>query len=139
MALSEGSDRYAKEFTQSALAIARELDHPFTSMFVHGNFGLAALLTGDTDAAAHAFREELRLCRELVARPFATEGLLGLAGVAVVRGDVDRAARLVGAAEALRSAPGTPSMPGSTRPSSNPPEHGVGQTHGTHPPATAAR
>ena len=139
MALSEGSDRDAKEFTQSALAIARELDHPFTSMFVHGNFGLAALLTGDTDAAAHAFREELRLCRELVARPFATEGLLGLAGVAVVRGDVDRAARLVGAAEALRSEPGDAVHARLDATFFEPPEHGVGQTHGTHPPATAAR
>ena len=71
-------------------------------MLVHGNFGLAALLTGDTDAARDAFREELALCRELVVRPFATEGLLGLAGVAAVRGDIDRAARLVGAAAAHR-------------------------------------
>ena len=40
-------------------------------MMLRGNFGLAALLTGDTDAARDAFREELVLCRELVVRPFA--------------------------------------------------------------------
>jgi hypothetical protein len=107
-ALWEGMDRDAMQFTQSALAIARELDHPFTWMFVRGNFGLAALLTGDTEAAENAFREELTLCRELVVLPFATEGLLGLAGVAVLRGDVDRSARLVGAAAAHRCEPEDP-------------------------------
>jgi hypothetical protein len=66
------------------------------------------LLTGDTDAASNAFREELRWCRELVVPPFVTEGLLGLAGVAVVGGDADRAARLVGAAEAQRCEPEDP-------------------------------
>ena len=107
-ALWEGNDRLAKDFAESALPIARELDHPFSWMLVQGNFGLAALLTGDTDAARDAFREELALCRELVVRPFATEGLLGLAGVAAVRGDIDRAARLVGAAAAHRCEPEDP-------------------------------
>jgi hypothetical protein len=69
-------------------------------MMLRGNFGLAGLLTGDTDAAGRAFREELELCRELVVLPFASEGLLGLAAVATVRGDDDRAARLSGAASA---------------------------------------
>jgi hypothetical protein len=107
-ALWEGSDRDAKDFAESALPLARDLDHPFSWMLVQGNFGLAALLTGDTDAAHDAFREELALCRELVVRPFATEGVLGLAGVAAVRGDVDRAARLVGAAAAHRCEPEDP-------------------------------
>jgi predicted ATPase/class 3 adenylate cyclase len=101
-ALWDGDDREAKDFVDSALRIARELDHPFTWLAVHGNFGLAALLTGDTDAARHGFREELTLCRELVVRPYAAEGLRGLAAVAAVRGDVQRAARLVGAAAAHR-------------------------------------
>src|SRR5215213_2012520 len=77
-------------------------------MAVQGNFGLAALLTGDADAAADAFREELKLCRELVVPTCVTEGLLGLAGVAVVRGDAERAARLVGAAAAQRCEPEDP-------------------------------
>jgi hypothetical protein len=99
-ALLVSADRDAKAFADSALQIARELDHPATWMLVHGNFALAALLTGDTDAASHAFREELRLCRELVTPTFACEGLLGLAAVAAVQDDVDRAARLAGAATA---------------------------------------
>jgi predicted ATPase/DNA-binding SARP family transcriptional activator len=101
-ALWDSSDRDAKELMDAAVHIARELDHPFTWMVVYGNVGLVALLTGDTDAAWDGFREELTLCRELVARPFVAEGLRGLAGVAAVRGDVPRAARLVGAAAAHR-------------------------------------
>jgi predicted ATPase/class 3 adenylate cyclase len=101
-ALWDGSDRDAKDFIDSALQIARELDHPFTWLVVHGNVGVIALLTGDTDSARDGFREELTLCRELVVRPFVAEGLQGLAAVAVVRGDLHRAARLVGATAAHR-------------------------------------
>ena len=71
-------------------------------MILRGNIGLAALLTGDTTAARDAFREELELCRELVALPIAAEGLLGLAAVAVVHGDLSHAARLRGAAATHR-------------------------------------
>ena len=63
---------------------------------------MAALLTGETDTASHAFREELTLCRETVVRPVVFEGLRGLAAVAVVHGDDKRAATLVGAADAHR-------------------------------------
>jgi hypothetical protein len=71
-------------------------------MLVRGNLGLAELLTGDADAARHAFREELMLCRELVDRHYIPEGLRGLAAVAAVHGDLRRAARLVGASSAHR-------------------------------------
>jgi hypothetical protein len=67
-----------------------------------GNLGLAALLTGDTETARNAFREELTFCRDLVVRPIASEGLLGLAALGAVHGDDHRAARLVGAAAAHR-------------------------------------
>lgn len=67
-------------------------------MLLRGNFGLAALLTGSTDAARQAFREELTLCREMVFLPFASEGLTGVAAVSAVHADDHRAARLVGAA-----------------------------------------
>jgi predicted ATPase/class 3 adenylate cyclase len=97
-AMSLGSDLDAKELVERAMPIARRLDDPSLWMMVHGDFGLAALLTGEIDAAREAFREELRLCRELVARPFAYEGLSGLAAVAATRGETHRAARLAGAA-----------------------------------------
>jgi hypothetical protein len=101
-ALCMKSDPDAKRLVERALSIARRLEHPSIWMLLRGNAGLAALLTGDTDAAHEAFREELRLCRETVDLPFAFEGLIGLAAVAAVRGDADRAARLAGASDAHR-------------------------------------
>jgi hypothetical protein len=99
-ALCMRSARDARRFAERALPIARTLDDPFTWMLLQGNFGLAALLTGDADVARDAFRTELELCRELVVPPIAAEGLVGLAAVAVIRGNLRRAAQLLGAAEA---------------------------------------
>ena len=101
-ALCLGSERDATDFAARATSIARELDSRYVWMTNSGNVGLAALLTGQTDTASQAFREELMLCRELVTRPLVFEGLRGLAAVAVVHGDAERAAMLVGAADALR-------------------------------------
>lgn len=69
-----------------------------------GNLGVAALLTGDSDTASHAFREELTLSRDMVVRSVVFEGLRGRgrAAVAVVEGEDKRAATLIGAADAHR-------------------------------------
>jgi predicted ATPase len=101
-ALCLGSERDATGFAARATPITRALDSRYVRMINSGNLGLAALLTGETDSASHAFREELTLCRETVVRPVAFEGLRGLAAVAVVHGDAKRAATLVGAAGAHR-------------------------------------
>jgi hypothetical protein len=101
-ALSLGSDIDAKRCVERAIPFTRELDDPFQWMLLRGNFGLAALVTGDRDAAAHAFRDELTLCRKLVALPFVGEGLAGFGALAAARGDDYRAARLLGAAAAHR-------------------------------------
>jgi hypothetical protein len=102
VALCQGSDRDASELIGRATPIVRRLDNPFLWTLLRGNFALTALLTGDTDTARQAFREELGLSRELVVLPFASEGLHGLAAVAAVRDDLHRAARLSGAAAAHR-------------------------------------
>jgi predicted ATPase/class 3 adenylate cyclase len=112
-ALCLGGDRDATDFATRASAIASVLDSRFSRMINSGNRGLAALLTGDTATASHAFREELTLCREMVVRPVAFEALRGLAAIAVVDGDHERAATLVGAAEAHRF--GQPEDPVETR------------------------
>ena len=67
-----------------------------------GNLGVAALLSGDSDTASHAFREELTLSRDMVVRSVVFEGLRGLAAVAVVEGEDKRPATLIGAADAHR-------------------------------------
>ena len=101
-ALSSGDDDDAAEFLARAVALTRELDDPFLWMLVRGKWGLAALFTDDTAGAAAAFREALELARELVVLPVAFEGLRGLAAIAARHGDLDRAARLYGAAGAHR-------------------------------------
>jgi predicted ATPase/class 3 adenylate cyclase len=99
-ALIMGGDRDARAYADRAAPIVQDLDNPGTWMDLCGTMGLAALFTGATDAARDAFREELELCRRLIALPNASEGLLGLAAVAVVDGDLSDAARLRGAAGA---------------------------------------
>jgi predicted ATPase len=101
-ALCMGADRDATDFAARSIPVARSLDDPYAWMLISGNLALAALLTGEIDAASRAFREELRLCREMVVRPLVFEGLRGLAAVAVVGGDATRAATLVGAAATHR-------------------------------------
>jgi tetratricopeptide (TPR) repeat protein len=101
-ALCNGSDEDASHFASRAIPLTRKLNDPFVWMLLRRKVGLAALFTGDTEAARDAFREQLELCQDLVVLPAAYEGLGGLAAVAVVRDDLDRAARLCGAAAAHR-------------------------------------
>ena len=71
-------------------------------MLVQDRWGLAALFRDDIAGAAAAFHEQLDVARELVVLPVVFEGLRGLAAVAARHGELDRAARLYGAAEAHR-------------------------------------
>ena len=84
------------------MPIASQLDNPHLWMLVRGNLGQTALLNADLEAARSAFREELELCRDLDFLPFVCEGLRGFAALAAVAGDLDRAARLHGAADTHR-------------------------------------
>jgi predicted ATPase/DNA-binding SARP family transcriptional activator len=101
-ALCLGSERDATDFAARATPLARALGTEFERMINSGNLGLAALLTGETGIASQAFREELTLCRDMVVRIVVGEGLRGLGAVAVVDGDDERAATLVGAADGHR-------------------------------------
>jgi predicted ATPase len=104
-ALYLGNHREALEFAERAIPIVREHGTPLQWTRLCGNVGLAALITGDTDRATDAFREELQLSHELVIRPLASEALHGLAVVAAAHRDDDRAARLIGAAVAHGGVP----------------------------------
>ena len=101
-ALCNGSDDDASHFASRAIPLTRKLNDRFIWMLLRRKVGLAALFTGDTEAARDAFREQLEICQNLVVLPAACEGLGGLAAVAAVREDLDRAARLCGAAAAHR-------------------------------------
>jgi hypothetical protein len=81
--------------------LARELEVPLTLVLVCGNVGLEALLIDDLDRAQDAFDEQLRLCRQHVVIHLAAEALGGLATIDTRRGDLERAARLLGAATTI--------------------------------------
>jgi predicted ATPase len=101
-ALNGGSDRAALEYCRRAVPLVRELESTYELLLLSGNLGLAELLNGGTEAAGRAFRAQLELVRELGVLPAAFQGLRGVAAVTAVRGDLDRAARLAGAAAAHR-------------------------------------
>ena len=101
-ALRHGRDGDARQFVDEASPLVHELDNPYMWMLLQGKVGLVALFDGDTEAARQAFREQLGLCRELVVLPAVFEGLAGLAAVATVHDDFERAARLAGASAAHR-------------------------------------
>jgi predicted ATPase/class 3 adenylate cyclase len=97
MAMAEGDYEAASALLERATDLAEVLGEPFSLAVIRGNQGLAALFTGDTATAATAFTEELEISREQVVPSLAAEGIGGLGGVAALRGETDRAARLCGA------------------------------------------
>jgi predicted ATPase/class 3 adenylate cyclase len=70
------------------------------------NLGWAALARGDHKRAKTLHEENLLLCRELGAKLIASESLEGLACVAAATGEVERVAKLFGAAQTQREAVG---------------------------------
>ena len=99
-AIKSGNPGHARPFLEHAESLAREVGDQMVLCAVSGNAGLAALFTGDIDAARAAFDAQLRICRELVIPWLASEALAGLSAVASRRDDLERAARLLGAATA---------------------------------------
>jgi hypothetical protein len=86
-------------------------------------------MTGDTDRATHAFREELTLCRELLILPSRPKACTASRHSPRSAATTNRAARLAGSATAHRY---------------DDPEDGIDArltasepTHGTPPPAKA--
>jgi tetratricopeptide (TPR) repeat protein len=75
------------------------------------NVGWAALLQGEYDRARTSYQQSLTLCKELGDRMIASESLEGMACIAAAEGEAERAARLFGAAKALREAVGYQHMP----------------------------
>jgi predicted ATPase/DNA-binding CsgD family transcriptional regulator len=73
--------------------------------------GLVALGRGDAEGAARPYVEFLQLSRLLKSELGAAFALIGAAGIAVLRDQPARAARLFGAAEAVRKTIGHPNPP----------------------------
>jgi predicted ATPase/DNA-binding SARP family transcriptional activator len=99
-ALKTGQHELARPLLDQATRLAREAGTPVPLVYVCGNNGLEALFSGNLERASEAFNEQLQLCQEHVLPLPASEGLAGLAAVVSRRGDLDHAARLLGAAAA---------------------------------------
>jgi len=71
-----------------------------------GQRGHAALLLGDSTLAAQLFAESITAAQEIGVARIVMGAVAGLAGVALVRGQPERAVRLLGAVEAARETSG---------------------------------
>ena len=109
--LLEGNYERAAALCEEAEALFRERGYKGHLEFVLDNLGWAALLGGDHERAKAYYEENLVVCKELGDKMIASESLEGLACVAETRGEAELAARLFGAAEALREAVGYQHMP----------------------------
>jgi non-specific serine/threonine protein kinase len=99
------ADRAAAYYGES-LALMREMGNTRGVAIGLLNLGHARQDQGALDAAVACYRESLSLYRDLQDRQGAARCLQGTAGVAIKRGEAERAARFCGAAAALREAIG---------------------------------
>jgi DNA-binding CsgD family transcriptional regulator len=91
-----------------ALEQFRAVEHPLGTAIVLAGLAREALAKGQPQRALALGRESLALSWDLHDRWGLTGGLELMAGIAGMGGEAHRAARLVGAAEALREAIGVP-------------------------------
>ncbi|HEU5424594.1 MAG TPA: tetratricopeptide repeat protein, partial [Nitrolancea sp.] len=111
VARDAGDDGEARALFEESLALMRELEQRWGVLIVLGNLGHLTLRQGDDARAAALLYESLGLAQELGAKWSIAYCLEGLAAAAAGRGAIERAARLWGAAEALRAAIDAPVPP----------------------------
>jgi len=96
---------------ERSVALFRELNSTLGESIGLINLGRAALQLKQAEQAGDLFRQSLRLKQALADKEGIAWNLEGLAGVAGEQGSPERAARLFGAAEALRHSIGIPIAP----------------------------
>jgi predicted ATPase/Tfp pilus assembly protein PilF len=106
-----GDYRQATRLFSDSLAIAERLEWPRGVANNLSNLALMAVYTADYTRATDLFLDSIWMLQELGDRRGMAESLEGLAGVAGVQGQPSQAARLFGAAEALRDEIGAPLLP----------------------------
>jgi predicted ATPase len=107
LALETGDHQIAQRYLDDALGIMRVVNDPIRTIELTKALGWLALERGDHARAGVLFAEGLALCRDLGGHSAIPTLLEGCAAVESGR----RAARLLGAAEALRAADGRPVPP----------------------------
>jgi predicted ATPase/Tfp pilus assembly protein PilF len=100
--LLEGDYERTTALCEEAIDLYREQGYRYARIeFPLDNLGWATWLRGDEEKAELLYQESLMLCRELGNELVAAESLQGLACVAGKRGEIERSARLFGAADSL--------------------------------------
>lgn len=111
LARSQGDEAGAVARYEESLALLRRQGLTGTVPSLLHNLGYVALRRGDVRRALRLFRESLALFRDQGDQRGIADGLDGLAGVLGGLKQPERAARLLGAAEALREAIGAAVWP----------------------------
>lgn len=111
VAYREGNWETAQALYEESLAICRELGDPQNIAVALTNLGFLAFGRGDYPSARARFEEGLAIQQELGDKRRMAYSLEGFAFLAAMRGAPEQAARLLGAAEALRETIGAPLPP----------------------------
>ncbi len=106
LAMTQGNFEQATTFLEESLALYKEIKSPQSITWLLGALGNAALYKGDYQQAVSRYEEALALYWERGDERRIAEGLEQLANAAAVRKQPEQAARLLGAAEALRDSSG---------------------------------
>jgi non-specific serine/threonine protein kinase len=106
-----GDQARASELLEESVGLARKTGSAGRLAIASIYFGQVLFAQGDTRRAATAFKEALNVFREWNSAWGMAECFEGLAVVAALEGNADRAARLLGAAARLRESIGAPVHP----------------------------
>ena len=107
IAYFQGDYGRARSLYEESLALARDLKDDNSVAMVLGNLGLVAFAEGDYEQALAYQRQALADWRSVNNKPWLARGVEHVALIAAATGEAARAARLFGAAAALREAFGT--------------------------------
>jgi tetratricopeptide (TPR) repeat protein len=111
VAQQQGQHQEAMERLEQALAAYRSLGDKGGIALTTHSLGVIASLRGEYGSALAYLGQSLRLRREMGDKPGCIEGLEDIAAVDVAQGRVERAARLLGTAEAAREVVGVALLP----------------------------
>jgi tetratricopeptide (TPR) repeat protein len=99
-----GEPDRAREFCQEAVELFRQVGDRMMANVLYSDLGHIALAAGNLEQAEQIYRQTLPVWREFDQRGAIAHQLESFASLARRQGRVERAARLFGAAEALRMA-----------------------------------
>jgi predicted ATPase/DNA-binding CsgD family transcriptional regulator len=111
VSLHEGDFDTARSLLEESLALYREIGSPYDVVEALPYLARIIAFQGDHAAARALYEESLTLIGEIGSQLLTPFALEGLASVVALQGEAGWAARLWGAAEALRQAMGTPLPP----------------------------